>query len=355
MSAVFHNDGAPVPCPLVTLFGAGNELPDGKELEALFDRFAVRFHVPYLLRETNMKAMLRAPDPVPSVTLDMPALEQAQWATAKVKVTDATVDALMAIRDACRVEGIVASDRRWKRSLKLAQASAYLAGEKQTGPEDLVILTDSLWREPKDRPKVARIVGKLSDPVAAQATEILDAARETAQKVVELQGGDSKAYISQAAQAIDAVLAAAATAGGPGEVRWERAKAAIAEANAEIHDARRTRAGGQRWPRPRGRAVKRIMYEVPRWDAFLHRLARGLDPAHDGDEPGQMLEDELFERLYDGEMQPLVEGEREPGWHPGQARSTRPASSCRRSSVWPPSAGATLTLRRQRSRSSSRS
>src|SRR4051812_22993827 len=36
---VFHNDGAPVQCPLVTLFGASNELPEGKELEALFDRF----------------------------------------------------------------------------------------------------------------------------------------------------------------------------------------------------------------------------------------------------------------------------------------------------------------------------
>ena len=30
---VFHNDGAPIRCPLVTLFGASNELPEGKELE----------------------------------------------------------------------------------------------------------------------------------------------------------------------------------------------------------------------------------------------------------------------------------------------------------------------------------
>ncbi|HTP29485.1 MAG TPA: AAA family ATPase, partial [Anaeromyxobacteraceae bacterium] len=36
---VFHNDGAPCTCPLITLFGASNELPDGKELEATFDRF----------------------------------------------------------------------------------------------------------------------------------------------------------------------------------------------------------------------------------------------------------------------------------------------------------------------------
>ena len=47
---VFHNDGAPIKCPLVTMFGASNELPEGKELEALFDRFLLRFDVGYLLR-----------------------------------------------------------------------------------------------------------------------------------------------------------------------------------------------------------------------------------------------------------------------------------------------------------------
>jgi MoxR-like ATPase len=231
---VFHNDGLPVPCPLVSLFGASNELPDGKDLEALFDRFAVRFNLPYLLRETSMKAMLRAPDPVPSLSLDMATLEQAQWATAKIKVTDATIDALIAIREACRADGIVASDRRWKRSLKVAQASAYLAGEKQTGPEDLVILTDSLWREPKDRPKVARIVGKLSDPVAAQATEVLDAARETAQKVASLQAGDRKSYISSAAQAIDAFGQQQRRLSELAKSAGKRAKSAIADANADI-------------------------------------------------------------------------------------------------------------------------
>ena len=47
--AAFQNDGAPVRCPLVSLFAASNELPEGKELEALFDRFLLRFDVGYLL------------------------------------------------------------------------------------------------------------------------------------------------------------------------------------------------------------------------------------------------------------------------------------------------------------------
>ena len=204
---LFHNDGQPVSCPLVTMFGASNELPEGKELEALFDRFLLRFEVGYLLRPGNLKLVLAAPDPVASQVMTMKDLRAAQGEAAKVAVTDETVEALLQIRDACKAEGIIASDRRWKKSLKLAQAGAYMAGEKRTSPEDLSILVDSLWREPRDRSKVARLVGKLADPVGAQAAEILDAARETAAKVAALVAGDRKAYIGQAAQALEAFQA----------------------------------------------------------------------------------------------------------------------------------------------------
>lgn len=232
---IFHNDGAPLSCPLVTLFGASNELPEGRELEALFDRFLLRFDVGYLLQAASLRAILLAPDPTPSVAMTMSDLRQAQAEAAKVKISDATVDALLAIRDACRTEGIVASDRRWKKSLKLAQASACLAGEKQTTPEDLAILTNSLWREPKERPKIARLVGKLSDPAGTQAQEILDAARETAQNAAGLKGSDRKAYIGVAAQAIEQFaqqqqkLTELALMGG------RRARAVVADAAAEIN------------------------------------------------------------------------------------------------------------------------
>jgi len=137
------------------------------------------------------------------MVMTMTELRQAQADVAQVRITDATIEALIAIRDACRTEGIVGSDRRWKRSLKLAKAAAYLAGEKETSAEDLMILTDSLWREPRERPKVARLVGKLSDPASTQALEILDAAREITQKTTALKTGDRKSYVGAAAQAID--------------------------------------------------------------------------------------------------------------------------------------------------------
>jgi len=200
---LFHNAGAPTPCPLVTLFGASNELPEGRELEAMFDRFLLRFEVEYLLRPSNLRSVLTAAEPTPPPGLDLATLKHVQDQVAAIPVTDDTLDALISIREECKTEGIVASDRRWKKSLKLVKAQAYLAGATETSPEDLAFLADSLWREPKERPKVARLVGRLADPIGSQALEIADSAREMAAKVKALQKDDRKVYVAQAAQSLE--------------------------------------------------------------------------------------------------------------------------------------------------------
>ncbi len=157
----------------------------------------------YLLRPSNVRAILTAADPTSPASMSMDQLRAAQAEMQTVTITDATLDALLAIREACKAEGIVASDRRWKKCLKAARASAYLAGESKTSPEDLSLLTDCLWREPKERPKLARVVGKLADPIGSQALEIVDAARETSARVSALRAGDRRSCISAAANALE--------------------------------------------------------------------------------------------------------------------------------------------------------
>jgi uncharacterized protein with von Willebrand factor type A (vWA) domain len=53
--------------------------------------------------------------------------------------------------------------------------------------------------------------------------------------------------------------------------------------------------------------MKRIIFDVPRWHAYLHRDARGLEIAKDKDDPVRKFEDELFDRLYSGESERLPE------------------------------------------------
>jgi uncharacterized protein with von Willebrand factor type A (vWA) domain len=54
--------------------------------------------------------------------------------------------------------------------------------------------------------------------------------------------------------------------------------------------------------------MKRIVMDVPRWNVYLHRDARGMEGTRgDRDNPIQKFEDELFDRLYSGETERLPE------------------------------------------------
>src|ERR1700731_2705644 len=55
---IFHNGRERVTVPLITLFGASNELPDEEELTALYDRFLLRFTVDYIVEEFRFLKML---------------------------------------------------------------------------------------------------------------------------------------------------------------------------------------------------------------------------------------------------------------------------------------------------------
>lgn len=53
--------------------------------------------------------------------------------------------------------------------------------------------------------------------------------------------------------------------------------------------------------------MKRLIYDVAKWNCFLHRDARGLDAASSWDKPLSKLEDELFDRLFAGDSELLPE------------------------------------------------
>ncbi len=200
---MYHNGSSPMRCPLITMFGASNELPEGKDLEALSDRFMVKFDIQYVTQLASLRSILTSPDDVPAAVFTLDELREVQALVSTVTVSDSTIEGLIAIRDACQGEGIIASDRRWKKSLKLVQAVACLMGETTTSPQDLSILVDCLWREPKERDLISRIVSAHADPLHAKAMEVLDSARETAKRVVSLKGKDKAAYIGAASVAID--------------------------------------------------------------------------------------------------------------------------------------------------------
>jgi MoxR-like ATPase len=176
----FHNGGVPVGCPLVSCIGASNELPEGPELEVLYDRFLVRLHVNYIADRDNFLSMLRAPEPViPMVT----GLRSEQGAARMVVLDDKVFEALADMRQAVQKHGLRVSDRRWRKCLPLVQAATHLDGRTHAEPDDLGVLEHVLWSSPDERSTVAKLVQKVVNPNAARAVECLDSAREARNKV----------------------------------------------------------------------------------------------------------------------------------------------------------------------------
>lgn len=255
---VFHNGTRIEKLALRSVFGASNEMPEGKELEALWDRFVLRFDVHYLQRDTAMRAMILAPEIEIESGLTLADLDTAQAEVKAIKLTDATVDAMLAMRTQLKAEGIVVSDRRWKACLKLAQASAWLSGEADTSTEDLAVLTDALWREPKERAKVAKVVGQHADPVGTKAVEALDAAREIALRFSSLPAMASGEYVKASGALLEEYKQTAKKVDALAATAQRRGKQTVADVQAEMKaladDLMRQAAMGLRLRKPTANA-----------------------------------------------------------------------------------------------------
>lgn len=166
--------------PLISLFGASNELPEGEELGALFDRFQFRKTVDYIHEPGNFAKMLRTNPKaeLPSITFD--ELKEAQEAVATIEVPDAVVDTLYDIRSDLQMEGVIPSDRRFYQTQTALKAMAWLDGREQVTDDDFRILQHMLWTTPQEIKKVSRVVLTHTNPLDLQADEIIDMADEIA-------------------------------------------------------------------------------------------------------------------------------------------------------------------------------
>ena len=179
---VFYNGTRRTNVPLWTLVGTSNEYPQEAELQAVFDRFMLRYEPGYVKEDSNFAAMLlqvpqQEPDP-----LALADMEELQFAAAQVKVDSTVVDALISLKADLAQEGILLSDRRWVQvTRQLLPARAVLAGRDHVVlEEDGDILIHALWEEPAQKATVTGTVRKRLDPVAGQVSELLEDARDIA-------------------------------------------------------------------------------------------------------------------------------------------------------------------------------
>jgi len=243
---VFYNDGQPVACPLLCLVGDSNELPQGDDLGALFDRFALRYTTDYLT-DGGFARLLSAPPapatPSSGATLSLADLCALQAAAAALPLPQSVLDALVTLRSDLRGEGVIASDRRWRQSLSLLRAHALLEGRAAVEEDDLAILQHSLWQTPEQHKVVGKAVARRANPLNAKAMEVFDRARsafEAAQAAATSEPDKAPTVAIEAHTKLKAALdeldrlAEAATGAGRSVARVEAAREKVHAMNRHV-------------------------------------------------------------------------------------------------------------------------
>ncbi len=246
---VYTNGSQTMSVPLLSLFGASNELPQGNELEALWDRFMLRVKVGYL-SDGGFVQFIRAARQVGTngqtvATLAQSELAQLQQAAAALPVPDAICDGLSQLRKELTAQGICLSDRRWGQTLGVLRAHALLEGRATVDDDDLPILKHCLWQTPDQITDVAKLLARLGHPLNAKAVDLSDQAASVHQECMNAQqdGRNAEQQMSAAIEANTKLkqittklqeLHAQATAQGKPTARIQKALVELASMKQEI-------------------------------------------------------------------------------------------------------------------------
>ncbi|MTI29903.1 AAA family ATPase, partial [Xanthovirga aplysinae] len=175
---LYRNGEQEVKVKLQGLVGASNELPAKDEgLEALWDRFLVRYYVDRIMNEEHFYRMITSTpsDKVsidPGMTISESEIEAWSKDIDKVTVPEEVLFVISTVRklieqhnEHLTAEGkekeiLYVSDRRWRKIIRLLRTSAFLNGHKKVDMMDCFIISFCIWSTPEQIDQVRRWVGQ---------------------------------------------------------------------------------------------------------------------------------------------------------------------------------------------------
>lgn len=148
----FDNGNTRDKIPLISVIAASNELPEGEELSALYDRFMLRSHVLPVSDENFIKLLTLKNEtfsPELNLRLRLEDLEEVQSLAGKVQINDDVLSLINLFRKYLTDNDINVSDRRWRKIIKLLKVSAFTNDQTEVSIYDAWLLPHCLWGKPE--------------------------------------------------------------------------------------------------------------------------------------------------------------------------------------------------------------
>lgn len=154
---IYINDTEVVKVPLISLFGASNEIPDEEEMEelqALYDRFTIKFIAQPIKEYKNFTILLLQDNNElkmdSSMLIDLNELSTIQKESKKITPGQNILNLMYKVREYCYENNYYVSDRKFKNMLSILKVGAFVNGRSEIITEDLFILPYMIWEKPEE-------------------------------------------------------------------------------------------------------------------------------------------------------------------------------------------------------------
>jgi MoxR-like ATPase len=173
---IFYNDGKANKAPLLTLIGASNQIPEPEDaLEAMYDRFLLKFIIDPITEEVNFLKMILSEDFYkPEIFISLEEINESRQNIKDVNMADTIGRIIADLRKSLHHDGILVTDRTFKKSVQVIKAEAYLNGRTNVIEDDIDVLKHVLWIDPDDRKKAYTNILTIINPDKNKVIEIYD-------------------------------------------------------------------------------------------------------------------------------------------------------------------------------------
>lgn len=159
----YTEGGYTVDVPLITLFGASNEFPEGEDIKPFEDRLMFRYDVQRIQYKEN-KIRFNNGDFDQSdkfhTKFKLDEIDYVEEHAKNIIFPEYMLENYIAIQEAIIKDRIMISDRKFgpNQAVKVFRTSAYLNGRKEIDFSDLMLLSHIAWHSLTDKKKLTEVL-----------------------------------------------------------------------------------------------------------------------------------------------------------------------------------------------------